>query len=75
MTVFPSSRGAVTTGQKARQIPENSAGRHDFRLLLEEGWAATVHDIQTGTVITLGRLDGVLSKLKCSLGDVFGEGK
>jgi predicted transcriptional regulator len=25
--------------------------------------------------ITLGRLDGVLRKLKCSLGDVFGEGK
>ena len=25
--------------------------------------------------ITLGRLDLVLSKLKCSLGDVFGEGE
>ncbi len=50
MTVFPSSSGAVTSGQKARPIPENSAGRHDVRPILQESGFTTLHDLPVGTV-------------------------
>ena len=47
---FSCSSGAVTIGQKAGQLPENSAGRHDVCSILKEGGTSTVHDIQAGEV-------------------------
>ena len=48
--------GAVTTGQKAGEIPAGATWRDDVRPIFQESWAATVHDIQAGALRTIHHL-------------------